>query len=295
VQGVERARQLAIAELELPFDLARGPLVRAAILRLGPKQHWLLVSMHHIITDGWSIGVLIDELSLLYGGGELPPLPVQYPDFAIWQRRYLSGDVLRQQLAYWKTQLSGMPELLELPTDRPRPPAMSYRGATYAFAISADLTRSLEVPPGFPDEDAERSLLMGETGIRMVLQRLAPSSANRDRLEQLVASNERDERCELMWGSPGTILAGRELGLDLTMSIEWLQAQRDADGLWTQQLGGRSSRCLGPAHGFAGCVLALGMHTATGTSARSGVTARRGSSRRSSTYLMKSLRSRAAS
>jgi hypothetical protein len=120
------------------------------------------------------------------------------------------------------------------------------------------LERSVEAPSDFPDEDAERSLLGGQTGIRLVLQRVAPSQANLARLSELIAANERDERCELMWGSPGTILAGRELGLDVTPSIEWLQGQRDADGLWTQHLGGRSSRCLGPAHGFAGCVLALG-------------------------------------
>ena len=145
------------------------------------------------------------------------------------------------------------------------------------------------------------------------LQRLAPSQANLERLSELIAANERDERCELMWGSPGTILAGRELGLDVTASIEWLRGQRDADGLWTQHLYGRSSRILGPAHGFAGCALALGdsrrrlgdapkpfaveedglvnwppiagmtrsTQTATARSACSGATARRGSSQRS--------------
>jgi hypothetical protein len=120
------------------------------------------------------------------------------------------------------------------------------------------LERSLEAPPDFPDEDSERSLWMGETGIRLVLQRLAPSPANLERLSELIAANERDERCELMWGSPGTILAGRELGLDVTPSIEWLRARRDEDGLRTQQLAGRSTRYVGPAHGFAGCALALG-------------------------------------
>ena len=120
------------------------------------------------------------------------------------------------------------------------------------------LERSLEAEPDFPGEDAERSLWMGETGIRLVLQRLAPSPANLERLAELIAANARDERCELMWGSPGTILAGRELGLDVTASIEWLRDRRDSDGLWTQQLYGRGSRGLGPAHGFAGCVLALG-------------------------------------
>src|SRR5262245_4760745 len=118
--------------------------------------------------------------------------------------------------------------------------------------------RSLEAPPDFPDEDAERSLWMGETGIRLVLQSLAPSQANLERLSQLIAANERDERCDLMWGSPGTILAGRKLGLDVTASIEWLHSRRDTEGLWTQQLYERSRRFIGPAHGFAGCVLALG-------------------------------------
>ena len=120
------------------------------------------------------------------------------------------------------------------------------------------LERSVEAQPDFPDEDAQRSLWMGETGVRLVLQRLAPSRANLERLSELIAANERDERCDLMWGSPGTILAGRELGLDVTASIEWLRGRRDTDGLWTQQLSGRRDRLLGPAHGFAGCVLALG-------------------------------------
>ena len=120
------------------------------------------------------------------------------------------------------------------------------------------LERSLEADPDFADEGAERSLWMGETAIRLVLQRLAPSRANLERLSELITANERDERRELMWGSPGTILAGRELGLDVTPSIEWLLGQRDADGLWTQELYGRSERSLGAAHGFAGCVFALG-------------------------------------
>jgi len=120
------------------------------------------------------------------------------------------------------------------------------------------LERSLEARPDFPDQDAERSLWMGETGIRLVLQRLAPSEANLERLAELIAANERDERCELMWGSPGTILAGRELGLDVSASCDWLRGRRDADGVWTQDLYGRFTRYLGPAHGFAGCALALG-------------------------------------
>lgn len=120
------------------------------------------------------------------------------------------------------------------------------------------LERSLEAPQDFPDEDPVRSLWMGETGIRLVLQRLRPSQANLERISALVAANERDERCELMWGSPGTILAGRELGLDVTASTDWLHGRRHGDGLWTQHLAGKPHVFLGPAHGFAGCVLALG-------------------------------------
>jgi hypothetical protein len=120
------------------------------------------------------------------------------------------------------------------------------------------LERSLGAEPDFPDQDPERSLWMGEVGIRLVLERLAPSQANLERLSELITANERDERCELMWGSPGTILAARELGLDVTASTDWLNDRRDAEGLWTQQLYGKSTRYLGPAHGFAGCVLALG-------------------------------------
>jgi hypothetical protein len=120
------------------------------------------------------------------------------------------------------------------------------------------LRRSLEAPPDFADEDPARSLWMGETGIRLVLQRLAPAQDNLARLAELIAANEEDGRCELMWGSPGTILAGRELGLDVTASVEWLRGRRDPEGLWTQHLYGHSRRWLGPAHGFAGCALALG-------------------------------------
>jgi Lanthionine synthetase C-like protein len=120
------------------------------------------------------------------------------------------------------------------------------------------LQRALEAGPDCPDQDTERSLWLGETGIRLVLQRLAPSSANLERLSTLIAANAEDERCDLMWGSPGTILAGRELGLDMTASLEWLRGRRNGDGLWTQEIGGLARRYLGPAHGFAGCALALG-------------------------------------
>ena len=137
-------------EARRPFDLAAGPLFRAALVRLGAEEHALLVSMHHIVSDGWSLGVLHHELEVLYGAfvrGEPSPLeelPVQYADYALWQRAYVSGEVLDRQLAWWKAQLSGAPALLELPTDRPRPAVQTYRGARLPFHLDDALRQRLE-------------------------------------------------------------------------------------------------------------------------------------------------------
>jgi len=127
------ARNRIREEAERPFDLARGPLVRAGLLRLSEQENIAMVTMHHAISDGWSVGVLIRELSALYQSflqGQPSPLPepaIQYADYAVWQRSWLQGAVLEAQLAYWTQQLAGVPDL-ELPTDRPRPPATSQRG-----------------------------------------------------------------------------------------------------------------------------------------------------------------------
>ena len=120
------------------------------------------------------------------------------------------------------------------------------------------LQESAVAPMDWSETDDTRSLSFGETGIRLVLHRLAPSTANRDRLAALIDANAHDEHRELMLGSAGTILAGREVGADVTTSVEWLWSQRDEDGLWTQRGLGKPVRYLGAAHGFAGCVLALG-------------------------------------
>ncbi|MFL5382771.1 MAG: condensation domain-containing protein, partial [Longimicrobiaceae bacterium] len=143
-------RRRAGEEALQPFDLAAGPLFRAALLRLGAEDHVLLLSMHHIVSDGWSMGVLYRELSVLYEayreGGEspLPELPVQYADYAVWQREQLAGEVLDRQLAYWRKRLAGAPELLELPTDHPRPPVQTYRGATVPVELSPELLERLQ-------------------------------------------------------------------------------------------------------------------------------------------------------
>ena len=143
-----RAAALARAEAARPFDLASGPLLRATLLRLGERDHVLLFTMHHIVSDGWSLGVLVREVAALYGAfaagqpSPLPDLAIQYADFAQWQRQYLD-QVLAEQVAYWQAELAGAPELLALPTDRPRPAVQSFRGATHGFAVSPQITRRL--------------------------------------------------------------------------------------------------------------------------------------------------------
>ena len=143
--------ELAGLESGRPFDLERGPLLRASLLRFGAEEHAALVTMHHIVSDGWSMGILLREVTVLYealAAGEgfvraLPDLPVQYGDFAVWQREWLSGEVLARELAYWQGKLAGVPPLLELPTDRPRPAVQSFRGATRPLLLSRELTAGL--------------------------------------------------------------------------------------------------------------------------------------------------------
>ncbi|MFB6894542.1 condensation domain-containing protein, partial [Kitasatospora sp. NPDC056327] len=133
----------AEAVAALPFDLAAGPLLRVVVWRLSATEHVLLVAVHHIVSDGWSLGVLVRELGALYAGDTLPPLPVQYGDFADLQRRELAGKVLEQGLTYWRERLAVLPAL-ELPTDRPRPAEPSWTGATREFTLEPELVTRLE-------------------------------------------------------------------------------------------------------------------------------------------------------
>ncbi|AVT99226.1 non-ribosomal peptide synthetase [Xanthomonas oryzae] len=136
-------------EAQTAFDLTRGPLIRGRLLRLADEEHRLLVTMHHIVSDGWSMGLLVNELSTLYAAfaqgqpDPLPPLPIQYADYTLWQRRWLQGPVLQRQLDFWREHLHGAPALLELPTDRPRPPLQDYSGESVEFALDAELTSTL--------------------------------------------------------------------------------------------------------------------------------------------------------
>lgn len=133
-----------------PFDLKHGPLLRILLLRLADEENVLIIAMHHIVSDGWSMKVLVQEIIEFYQAystgrtPDLPPLPVQYADFAVWQRNWLKGEVLNQQLEYWKQQLGDKPAVLELPADRMRPAVQSYNGADFAFTFSPALSHSLK-------------------------------------------------------------------------------------------------------------------------------------------------------
>ncbi|HEY9845480.1 MAG TPA: condensation domain-containing protein, partial [Candidatus Caenarcaniphilales bacterium] len=144
-----KAQQLIWEEIQHPFNLSKGPLLRLILLQVNEAEHILLVNLHHIIFDEWSSGVLIRELSTLYTAftqvqsPSLPELPIQYADFAHWQRQWLQGEVLALQLNYWRQQLKDVP-ILNLPSDRPRPRVQSYRGAIQLLELPQSLLEALE-------------------------------------------------------------------------------------------------------------------------------------------------------
>ncbi len=144
-------RRLAVEEARRPFDLARGPLVRAALARLAGQDHVLLLTLHHIVSDGWSLGVLLRDVMALYEAHaskrtpSLAELPIQYGDYAVWQRQRLQGELLEKQLDYWKRRLDGAAPTLDLPTDRPRPAVQTFRGALLPFDLPGDLVDGLRL------------------------------------------------------------------------------------------------------------------------------------------------------
>lgn len=147
-QEVE-VQRLAKSEAQQPFNLAQTPLLRGTLLQLNDTNHVLLFTAHHIVFDGWSIGILIRELVVLYEAfstgkpSPLSKLPIQYADFALWQRKWLLGEVIKSQIAYWQKQLAGI-SVLQLPTDRPRPKIQTFHGATESFFLSGKLTEALK-------------------------------------------------------------------------------------------------------------------------------------------------------
>nr|QEO74523.1 AMP-dependent synthetase and ligase [uncultured bacterium] len=143
-------RGQAVHEARTGFDLSVAPLLRTRVVRLAPEDHALLLTVHHIISDGWSMGILHQEVAALYEAAaqtsspSLPPLPVQYADYAVWQRRRLDGDLLERQAGFWRQRLAGAPPLLELPTDRPRPPVRGSRGGMAPFHLPQPLAGRLQ-------------------------------------------------------------------------------------------------------------------------------------------------------
>ncbi len=144
------AQRLTLMEAILPFDITHGPLLRVGVVRMAEDDHIVPVTMHHIISDGWSMGVLIEEVAALYEAfskglsSPLADLPIQYADFTHWQRQWLQGEVLDAQLSYWKRRLQGSPPMLELPTDNPRPPIQNYNGSTEFITLPLSLTDKLK-------------------------------------------------------------------------------------------------------------------------------------------------------
>ncbi|UJB20528.1 MULTISPECIES: non-ribosomal peptide synthetase [Lysobacter] len=181
-------------EAHAPFDLAQGPLIRGRLLRVSEDEHVLLVTQHHIVSDGWSIGVLVKEVSALYDAfrqgrpDPLPPLPIQYADYAAWQRGWLQGDTLQRQTTYWREQLRGAPAVLELPTDRPRPAVQSYAGDRVPVRLSSELSAQLR---GLSQRHGTTVFMTLLTGWSILLSRLSGQSevvvgspvANRQRSE----------------------------------------------------------------------------------------------------------------
>ncbi|HSG38221.1 MAG TPA: condensation domain-containing protein, partial [Thermoanaerobaculia bacterium] len=145
----ERARGIAAEEARRPFDLRTGPLLRLTLVRLGERERLLLITLHHIVADAWSLGVLLREIAALYEAfsqgrpSPLPEPPVQYADFAVWQRGWLQGEILEAQIAHWKDRLAGAPQVLALPADRPRPAVPTHHGGLRRVALPASLSAAV--------------------------------------------------------------------------------------------------------------------------------------------------------
>ncbi|HEX6864438.1 MAG TPA: condensation domain-containing protein, partial [Thermoanaerobaculia bacterium] len=188
----EEARRLVEEEAARPFDLAAGPLLRTVVVKLAPERSLVLLNLHHIVTDGWSMGVLVREVNAFYagrsGGERLPEPAVQYADFAVWQRRWLSGEVLERQIAWWRERLRGAPAALELPADHPRPPVQTQRGAEHRFELAPALFRRVLA---LAREEGVTPFMVLAGGLFALLSRLTGQAdvpiglpiANRNRIE----------------------------------------------------------------------------------------------------------------
>ncbi|MDJ0841273.1 MAG: non-ribosomal peptide synthase/polyketide synthase, partial [Acidobacteriota bacterium] len=251
--GENDLQQLAAADALRIFDLEKGPLFRANMIRLSPTDHALLLNQHHIIADGWSLGVLVAELTAHYQSlalhdhlADLPPLPLQYGDYAAWQRSWLQGRVLDQMMNWWADHLSGAPSLLELPADRPRPAVQTFAGDITPVYVDADQTRAVET---LSRETGATVFTVLNTAFSVLLGLYADQQdvvvgtpvAGRDRSEienlmgffvnTLALRTTWDESCDfrtlLRRITPGVIEAFSRAQIPLELIIETLQPERD--------------------------------------------------------------------
>jgi amino acid adenylation domain-containing protein len=236
----ELAGELTRAEAARPFDLARGPLLRSRLLRLAPERHRLLLTLHHTVADGWSLGVLMDELAALYGAfaagrpSPLDELPVQYADFAVWQREWLTGEVLDRQLAWWKEQLAGAPATLDLPADRPRPTLR-----TITRTQRGGMVRSW-LPPVLADGVRDLARRRGSTPFLVLLSAfqtfLARLSGQEDLLVgSVVAGRTRSEIEGLIGFFANTLVLRGDLAGDPTFDEALERARVRTLGAWAHQ------------------------------------------------------------
>jgi amino acid adenylation domain-containing protein len=226
-----RAAAAALGEAVRPFDLARGPVFRALLLRLSDEEHVLVLNAHHIATDGWSVGLLIKELATLYEAyrcGADSPLedpPVRYADFAAWQRRWMGGEVLEGQLRYWRAQLAGAPAALELPADFVRPPVQSFAGATLRFNLGDETSRALRE-------------LCAREGVTMFMALLAAYAALLGRYSR---------QAEVLIGTPVANRADADLEqvVGFFANTLALRMRLDGDPTFRELLGRARETCLG--------------------------------------------------
>jgi len=222
----ERLSRLIDEEGARPFDLSRGPLMRVSLVRLAADDHVLLLTQHHIISDGWSMGVLTRELGQLYEAAlldrddPLPPLPVQYVDYAVWQKQWLSGDVLEQQSRYWRETLMGAPVLLELPTDHKRPPVQDYLGGFVPLVFDAVLTARLKALGMQQGTTLFMNLL---AGFSLLLSRLSGQS---DVVIGVPSANRPQQELEGLIGFFVNTLALRMNRSGTPSVAQWLQQTR---------------------------------------------------------------------
>ncbi|MFG6100119.1 condensation domain-containing protein [Leptothoe sp. ISB3NOV94-8A] len=216
----------ALKLVQQPFDLEQDGLVRSHLIQLQTETHVLLLTLHHIISDGWSMEVLIRELAILYDAhqrgqqAQLSPMPIQYADFAVWQRQFLQGDILEKQFHYWRTQLSP-PVLPSLPTDFPRPAVRSHRGHRHSLGISPELTAQLQTL----SQQTNATLFMTTLAAFQVLLYDYAQQAT-IRVGTPIANRDRPEVANLIGFFTNTLVLGADIDDNLSF-CQWLQRVRD--------------------------------------------------------------------